>query len=288
MADPDVPPHWSNITQAYYPSVNRDSWYSSVAQTYDRVRPRYPQTCIQQALDWAKLSPGSHLLELGCGPGIATLAFAELGFHLTCLEPSLMACEIVQARCQQFSQVEIINTTFETWHGSSQSFDAVLAATSFHWLDPVIRCQKSAQFLVPHGPLILLWNVPPQPQPNVFTTMAPIYQELAPNLGHYETPKQHLAAMDILKGHILDSGYFEGFQTHTQAWQLTYSVQDYLALLGTLSPYIALASEIRQRLFAELETALTQAWGKTLILDCLTGVQVTRKKTDQLHQGRLK
>lgn len=278
MADVEVTPHWSNITQAYYPTVKRDSWYSSVAQTYDRVRPRYPQACIQQALDWAQLSAGSHILELGCGPGIATRAFAELGFHLTCLEPSETACNIAQARCDEFSSVEIINTTFEAWSGSEQSFDAVLAATSFHWLDPAIRCQKTAELLVPHGPLILLWNVPPQPHPDVFMTMAPIYREFAPHLGQYEHPAQHLAAMDVLKVHILASGYFEEFRTHTQAWQITYSVKDYLALLGTLSPYIALEPELRQRLLAELDKAITQAWGETLSLDCLTAVQVTWKK----------
>ncbi|AFY62680.1 class I SAM-dependent methyltransferase [Synechococcus sp. PCC 6312] len=279
MADVVVPPHWTNITQAYYPTVKRDSWYSSVAQTYDRVRPRYPQGCIQQALDWANLSPGSHILELGCGPGIASLAFAELGFHLTCLEPSKTACEIAQAQCRKFSHVEIINTTFEAWSGLEQSFDAVLAATSFHWLDPAIRCQKTAELLVPHGPLILLWNVPPQPHPDVFVTMTPIYREFALHLGQYEEAEQHLVAMDILKGHILDSGYFEDFQTHTQAWQITYSVVDYLALLGTLSPYIVLAADQRETLFRELEKSLTQAWGDTLTLDCLTGVQVTHKKT---------
>lgn len=279
MADAVVTPHWSNITQAYYPTVARQSWYSTVAQTYERVRPRYPQGCIQQALDWAELPPGSHILELGCGPGIATVALAQLGFHLTCLEPSGTACEIAQARCREFPHVEIINTTFEAWDSSEQSFDAVLAATSFHWLDPAIRCRKTAELLSPGGPLILLWNVPPQPDPDLFPTMAPIYGEFAPSLGQYESPAQHLAAMDVLKEHILDSGYFEDFQTHTQAWQITYSLADYLALLGTLSPYIALEPELRQKLFTELETAITQAWGETLTLDCLTGVQVTHQKT---------
>ncbi len=279
MTDSSTTPHWTNLTQAYFPHVERESWYSAVAQTYARVRPSYPNSCIQQALAWGHLSSGNHILEIGCGPGIATLTLAELGFQITALEPSDAASQLAQARCQNFPQVKIINTPFETWQPEQTSYGAVLAATSFHWLDPNLRCPRIASLLKPQGPLILLWNVPSQPHLDVFKTMAPIYADLAPHLGDYETSAQHLAGLETLKTHILESGYFQEFQQAHQAWELTYSISDYLALLSTLSPYIALEPELRLTLFARLKASLHEAWGDTLTLNCLTVVQVTRKKS---------
>ncbi len=270
----EATPHWSNLTQAYFPQVERGAWYSSVAETYARVRPRYPSAAIDIALAWANLPPRAHILEIGAGPGLATLDFAQRGFSLTSIEPSLAACELARQACIAYASVSVIHSTFEAWPGGAKKFDGVLAATSFHWLNPETRCQKIAALLRPGAPLILLWNVPPQPDPEILQATAATYQRFAPHLGHYEPPDQHLAALQILEKHILESGYFETFRSTHQAWALTYSVADYLALLSTLSPYMALEQTHQQALFCELELVLTQAWGDVLTLNCFTGIQV--------------
>ena len=74
------------------------------------------------------------------------------------LEPSQDACQLAQLNCAAYPQVKVINTTFEEWELGSNKFNAVLAATSFHWITPEIRYQKSAEALQDNGYLILLWN----------------------------------------------------------------------------------------------------------------------------------
>ncbi|MEG4632792.1 hypothetical protein QUB56_24925 [Microcoleus sp. AR_TQ3_B6] len=55
----------------------RRSWYSAAATAYNRVRPRYPADLIQRAIELAQLPPKAKILEIGCGPGIATVEFAR-------------------------------------------------------------------------------------------------------------------------------------------------------------------------------------------------------------------
>lgn len=56
----------------------RTQWYSPAA-AYDRVRPKYPETLLRQVAAIAQLSPSSRILEVGCGPGTATMALAVWG-----------------------------------------------------------------------------------------------------------------------------------------------------------------------------------------------------------------
>ncbi|HEY9861742.1 MAG TPA: hypothetical protein V6D16_19750, partial [Candidatus Obscuribacterales bacterium] len=68
--------------------TQRKSWYSGVAQAYYQARPRYPEVLMRRAVELAKLPVDAKILELGCGPGIATVPFAQLGYSMVCLEPS--------------------------------------------------------------------------------------------------------------------------------------------------------------------------------------------------------
>ncbi len=165
---------------------SKKSWYDDAAVAYDRTRPRYPQTQRDRIIELTNLPPNATVLELGCGPGIATVDFASLGYSMVCLEPSKEAYKLAQKNCQSYSNVQIINTTFEEWELTNQKFDAVLAATSFHWITPKIRHIKTAKSLKDNGWLILLWNTPPQLEYEAYQLLEPIYQKYAPNI-LYET-----------------------------------------------------------------------------------------------------
>jgi hypothetical protein len=61
-------------------------WYSAAAEAYNSVRPKYPADVIDYAVQAAQLTAHSRLLEIGCGPGTATIAFASRGFPMVCVE----------------------------------------------------------------------------------------------------------------------------------------------------------------------------------------------------------
>ncbi len=61
--------HWKDLLRDYGDKDldTKKSWYSPVADRYNRVRPRYSQEMITRAIEVAQLPQKAKILELGCG-----------------------------------------------------------------------------------------------------------------------------------------------------------------------------------------------------------------------------
>ncbi|MDJ0593000.1 MAG: methyltransferase domain-containing protein [Pleurocapsa sp. MO_226.B13] len=267
----------SSLLKNIYRCADKSSWYSDVAEAYDRTRPRYPSQLIERVGEIARLQPQKRVLEIGSGPGIASIELAKLGVELVGIEPSLAACEIARRKCANYSNVEFINTTFEEWKLTSQRFDAVIATTSFHWVTPEIRTRKSALALKNRGCLVLLWNTPPQPSYEIGQKLTEVYQTHAPDLAFHESIENHQQNLDKFGQEIIDSGYFQDLVSEQMICQLNYTTDEYLTLLTTLSPYINLKPTQRHLLLAELKKVLQLNYGDRLELSYLSLFQIARK-----------
>ncbi|MEM7726422.1 MAG: methyltransferase domain-containing protein [Cyanobacteria bacterium P01_A01_bin.45] len=257
---------------------DKKTWYSSVAEAYDKNRPRYPQGLIHRVVEIAQLPASATILELGCGPGIATVEFAKLGFSVICLEPSREACELARQNCSQYKNVQIHNITFEEWEQQGEKFDAVLAASSFHWVSGEIRCMKSADVLKDNGSLVLLWNKEPQPNYEIYQHLSKVYQQIAPQLVRYEDRVMQEKVIREFGESIIDPSYFTDIVYGQQFCSVDYTIDDYLGLLSTLSPYIALETEYRNRLFSGLREVLLTQCGDRLHTYHLSAFHIARKK----------
>jgi ubiquinone/menaquinone biosynthesis C-methylase UbiE len=49
--------------------------------------------------------------------------------------------------------VEVVNAVFEDWEAEDERFDAVVAFTAFHWVDPETKYANPARLLRPGGAL---------------------------------------------------------------------------------------------------------------------------------------
>ncbi|MGM3306036.1 class I SAM-dependent methyltransferase [Anabaena sp. WFMT] len=255
----------------------RKNWYSPVAEAYNKVRPGYPQAIIKTAVAIAKLSSDSRILELGCGPGNATISFAQLGFSMVCLEPSPVACQFARQNCAAYPNIEIQQTTFEEWKLAPGKFNAVLAATSFHWMNPETAYTKTADALEDGGALILLWNMTPQPNYEVYQTLHQVYKIYAPSSGRYEDITTQEKIVKSFGEKALASGKFKDLVSDHIICQVTYSVDDYLLLLGTLSPYLKLEASIQNALFAGLREKINELYGGSIEITYISAFQVMRK-----------
>ena len=251
---------YQTFDQTHSPEARRQ-WYNDAASAYRWARPTYPDTLIERVIEKAGLTSESSVLEIGCGPGIATASFAARGLTMHGVEPSPAACELARQSCKPYPKVTITNSTFESFELNNQQFDAVLAATSFHWISPEIACQKSAAALKPGGSLILLWATPPQPNEEVCQYLQPVYEkhQLAEKIryqwrgqDYYQTNFERFAQT------VGESGWFERTDVAIEKRQSSYSVEKYLALLSTLSDYIALDEPMRTSLVSDLATRLQQ------------------------------
>ncbi|MCC0177718.1 class I SAM-dependent methyltransferase [Waterburya agarophytonicola K14] len=267
----------SSLLNNIYRCADKSSWYGSVIDAYDRTRPRYPAILLDKMQNIAQLKPGKEVLEIGSGPGIATIELAKLGLNIVAVEPNLSACQLAKQKCIDYPQVKFVNSTFEEWGLEEQKFDAIIATTSFHWVTPEVRMKKTASALKDDGYLVLLWNTPPQPSYEVAQELTPIYQTHAPELAPQEDLQNHQKNIGKFGREIIDSGYYQDLVREQIICQVSYTVDEYLTLLTTLSSFIRLESSSRNTLLAELKQVLGSSYGDRLELFYLSMFQIASK-----------
>jgi protein-L-isoaspartate O-methyltransferase len=255
----------------------RKNWYSPAAQAYNKTRPRYPQDLIRQVVEITQLSSHSKILEVGCGPATATVVFAPLDCSMLCLEPNTDFYQLAQQNCQQYPNVEIQNTSFEEWMLEAEKFDAVLAASSFHWIPAEVGYPKAAKALKANGYLILLWNKELQPRYQVYQRLSEIYQIHAPSLDRYEDKETQEEILRGLGQMITDSGQFKDLVAGHVESELTYTTDEYLTLLNTYSPYLKLEPQTKAALFTGLRDRIDHEFGGSLQLSYISAFHIAQK-----------
>ncbi|MEH2182581.1 class I SAM-dependent methyltransferase [Nostoc sp.] len=263
----------------------RKHWYSPAAEAYNQARPCYPQNLISQVVELVQLSTDSKILEVGCGPGTATVGIAQLGCSVICLEPNPDFFRLAQQNCQPYSNVEIQNTSFEEWELKPFEFDAVLAASSFHWISPEVGYPKAANALKENGYLILLWNKELQPSYEVYQSLSQVYQLHTPSLDRYEDQKTQEHILRQLGNMSIDSGQFKNLRTGQVISEVTYTVDEYLTLLNTYSPYIKLDPETKESLFLGLRRCIEDNFGGSLQLSYISAFHIAQKVTSEVRES---
>ena len=270
--------NWYNEFAATYTSEQRKSWYSEVADAYNKARPRYSKELINRAVELAQLSKDAIILEVGCGPGTATTSFAEMGFSLVCIEPSQEASLLAKHNCASYPTVEIQNTTFEEWSLETDRFNAILAATSWHWMPPEIKYTKAKAALKANGSLILLWNMTPQLPYEVYQALDnEVYQIHTPSLARYENREAQQEILREVGQNIIDSEKFKNLVSEQLVCEVTYSIDDYLMLLSTFSHYRVLEPQKQEALFNGLREVLERHCGGSIPVSYLSAFHVAQK-----------
>ncbi|MEH1958847.1 MAG: class I SAM-dependent methyltransferase [Nostoc sp.] len=251
----------------------RKTWYSPVADVYYNARANYPKELIDRSVALAQLDSDASILEVGCGPGNATVAFAQFGFSMTCIEPNQDFCRLAQHNCDRYPKVTICNTSFEEWELEAKQFNAVLSANAFHWIPPEIRYTKAASAMCDNGFLILLWNLTPEPKYEVYQVLEEVYQAYAPSFARYDGAEVQAEILRGFEQEILDSNCFKELVVEQTACEVTYSIDNYLKLLST---FRRLEPPAKELLFAGLRQKL-EKFGDSVQLEFLSAVHVARK-----------
>ncbi|MEO6470117.1 MAG: class I SAM-dependent methyltransferase [Acidimicrobiia bacterium] len=156
--------------------------FNEVAEVYDRVRPAYPDELFEDLVAITGVNQRSSILEVGCGTGQATRSLAALGGSVTALEPGEALAALARHKLEAFPDVEIETTTFEQWHDRGRRFDLLVAASSWHWVDPSVGWRRAHDVLNPRGWLALLGNVVVRRpgEPEVYAETADLHERFCP------------------------------------------------------------------------------------------------------------
>jgi hypothetical protein len=77
---------------------------------------------------------------------------------------------------------------------------------------------------------------------------------------------------------VIDSGQFQNLRSQQFLCEVTYSVDDYLTLLTTYSPYLALEANSRNALFEGLREKIEHNLGGSIQLSYLSAFHIAEKQ----------
>ncbi len=156
--------------------------FNEVAELYDRVRPGYPDELFADLRAVTGVDEGSSVLEVGCGTGQATRPLAALGCPVTAVEPGTDLAALARRRIATFPHVEVETSTFEEWDARGRRFDVLVAASSWHWVDPSIGWRRAHDVLRPGGWMALLGHVVVRRpgEPEVYAATADLHERFCP------------------------------------------------------------------------------------------------------------
>ncbi len=203
--------------------------FGTDADRYDRARPEYPEALIARIV---AASPGSDLLDVGCGTGIAARQFQRAGYAVLGVEPDPRMADLARA-----GGVPVEVVTFEDWQPAGRTFDTVAAAQSWHWVDPIAGAVKAASVLRPAGLLAIFGHVF-EPPVDVAESFAAAFRKAAPDSPFSGQPARrplelYRSMYANLAGKIRETEHFEEPE-HTQYdWHCSYTRDQWLDFLPT-------------------------------------------------------
>jgi SAM-dependent methyltransferase len=164
--------------------------FDEVPQLYDRVRPTYPDELFVDLVAITRIRSGTPVLEVGCGTGQATRSLAALGLSVSAVEPGTGMAALARQRLRSFDNVRVENSTFEEWDDHGRRFDLLLAAASWHWVDPSIGWPKAHAVLRPGGWMALISNIVVRRpgEPEVYAETADLHERYCPGNPDWDHP----------------------------------------------------------------------------------------------------
>lgn len=261
-------------------SFGREAFGADPAN-YHAARPPYPEATWEALVQRAGLCAGIDILEIGAGTGLATMPLLKHDpARLVAIEPDARLAAFL-ARTAADPRLIVVGETFEDAELQPRSFDLVLSATAFHWLDAVPALKRIGGLLRDSGAVALIWN----------------------DFGDAGRPDPfHEATVHLFEGHRVSTGRGSGrlsFASDADArladfdaagfvsdepqflrWTLALEPAEVRALYSTYSNVTALPPHERTRLLDGLAEIATRQFGGHVERNMTTAIYTARRAAD--------
>ena len=231
--------------------------FGGVAALYERYRPG-PSPA---AVEWMLPADVGTVVDLGAGTGALSRLLLDRARDVIAVEPDDRMRSILT---EQLPGVRALNGRGESMPLPDRNVDAVVASSSWHWMDPVATLHEVGRILVPSGTLGAVWSGPDPEGPFLIQAQALLASQAPAD----DTAGTEVA--DVILGdsrrplptlEIPDDVPFDQPDHEVFKWDVALNADELIGLLGTLSSIITLPEERRQRVFDEARRLLRELLG---------------------------
>lgn len=263
------------------PSDKRLS-FDNVPEIYDRARPAYPDALFDDLFAYAgRASPASavRIVEIGPGTGQATGPLLDRGAAVTAIEIGPQLAAFLRAKFSTVPNLDVVTGAFEDVDLEPSSYDVVLTATAFHWLEPGVRLTRALDLLRPGGALAIVATnqIASDRDRGFFERTHPIYLRYRPGEIWNDSPGDQIRPAE--HGELVESGLFEDIALFRYRWDQTYSTSAYANLLRSYSDMQQMKPAAREALIGELCAVIDAEYGGSVVRPLVITLTLGRKPT---------
>jgi SAM-dependent methyltransferase len=262
-------------------SFGREAFGADPAN-YHAARPAYPRQTWEALAQRAGLRGGIDILEIGAGTGLATLPLLAHGpTSLIAVEPDARLAAFLSHTAED-SRLSVVAEPFEEAELPAASFDLVVSATAFHWLDTVPALARIHRLLRRGGAVALIWNVfgdgsRPDPFHEATTQLFEGHRHSTSGGSSGQTPfaLEASARLDdfAATGFAADAPEF-------RRWTLELDPDGVRALYATYSNVTALPAPAQVRLLDGLSEIAARQFGGKVQRNMTTAIYTARRAAD--------
>jgi len=231
---------------------------------YDRFRPSYPRGLMEAVVAESGDGP---VLEVGAGTGKATKALLALGKSVHAIEPDRRMAAVLEVNCGD-APLRIEHATLESSQLPLASYDLVVAAQSWHWVDRDIAYDIVAGAMIEGAVLALIWHYPHSEQGMLGAALKQLYAQLAPTIAS-PWPGTKAADFDPATEPSSARHRFEAWNRIEHRWQRRLDVPGLIGWLCSSSDHLLLPVEQRIELMAAV-AALVAELGEDVAINMTT------------------
>jgi len=249
--------------------------FDGIAAQYARARPVAPREAFDHIAAW--VPPPADVLEIGPGPGNATVCLAERGYRVHAVELGAELAEHTRRRLTGYPcTVEV--GRFEDATLEQESFDLIAASSTFHWLDRDRALAQMALALRPGGAVALFWTQAGREleDPDFGAALNDLYRAHAPGL----PPNPAVLArqsIDAAGAALAADPRFTGLEEHRFTEALQFDAARFIDLLGTYSDHALLDPAARDRLHAAITDLIDSRFGGNVLRLAVTRLFLARR-----------
>jgi SAM-dependent methyltransferase len=227
LPDEPAPPLSEEVKAA------RSGSFGAVASHYERYRPGPPD----EAVAWVLPEPVGTVVDLGAGTGALTRLLGARADRVVAVEPDSRMRAVLT---EQVANVTAVDGRGEALPLEDGSVGAVVASSSWHWMDPVAALGEVRRVLVPQGVLATMWTGPDQAGPFMDRVRALLGvgvdggEEVPEAAGLRDTLGNDLGRTDYALT-IPDGLPFTEPEYRAFVWEMGMTADELIGLLGTMS-----------------------------------------------------
>jgi SAM-dependent methyltransferase len=237
--------------------------FGGIAPQYERYRPGPPES----ALTWILPTAVHRAVDLGAGTGAMSRLLVNRAEEVIAIEPDDRMRSVLS---EEVPGIRVLKGSGESMPIPDGSVDAVLASSSWHWMDPIATLHEVERILVPGGALGVLWSGP-DPDGSFLVSARQLLQDRPPASGdkdHKALEADEFATLIQGDGSRpaptleIPQGFpFDEPEHRVLSWDVALNADELIGLLGTFSWVILLPESQRQRLKNEARRLLRELLG---------------------------